>query len=387
MGLPWGRLEGVRPSKELHRFLDQGLDVESAWRMMQQQRDISREKFDLLWRVAQVERPILAESTRDDLFSVYVGIPFCPTRCLYCSFPSHSLKELGTLRGRFVDTLLREIEATGKLTKRLGLRPYTFYVGGGTPTALTPTDLDRILSALCEAFPGPLREFTVEAGRPDTVTIEHLAVLRKHGVDRVSVNPQTMHEATLQTIGRCHSTHDVYQSVSLVRQAEFPILNMDVILGLPGEDVNMVSETVKQVVGLQPENITVHMFSRKRASRYTEERDLFSLPDANQATAMVEAASSLLMEKYIPYYLYRQREILGGQENIGYCLPQKVCVYNIVMIEERHHIFGLGGGATSKLIHQDTSLTNVVNPKDVRVYLQRMESLCRQREQELCRTL
>jgi oxygen-independent coproporphyrinogen III oxidase len=384
-GLPWGRLFGVRPTKQLHRLLDEGLGYQAAWLRLHEAHGISREKFELLWRVAQAERPILAESARPDLFSVYVGIPFCPTRCLYCSFPSHSLNELGRLRSRFVETLLREIAATGRLARKLQWHPYSFYVGGGTPTSLTPADLGRILAALRESFPGTLREFTVEAGRPDTITLDHLQVCKTHGVTRVSVNPQTMHAVTMQTIGRCHSPADVADAIHVVRKVGFPVINMDLIVGLPGENTAMITESVTQTMAFAPENITLHMFSRKRASRFSEEQDLFSLPDSDAIQNMYHAAVGLLEKTYDPYYLYRQRGILGGHENIGYCLPGSECVYNIAMIEERHHIFGLGGGATSKIIRSDLSLTNILTPKDVRHYLERADLLCRQREATLIR--
>lgn len=377
---PWGRMVGVRPSKQLHLLLDENLSYGDAWARMQEHHGISKEKFDLLWQVAAVERPFLSESSHPDLFSVYIGIPFCPTRCLYCSFPSHSLQELGKLRSRFVDTLLYEIEIMGRQMKSFGMRPYCFYVGGGTPTSLSPSDLSRVLTALQEAFPGPLREFTVEAGRPDTISSEHLAVLQKHGVNRISINPQTMHRQTLENIGRCHTPEDVYRAVTEVRDAKIPVLNMDLILGLPGETVDMVRKSVQGVLALAPENVTLHMFSRKRASRFTEETGRYPLPGNDLATAMYRTATSFLSIKYLPYYTYRQREILGGQDNIGYSLPGTECVYNISMIEERHHILGLGGGATTKIIGHGHTLTNIATPKDVRMYMERVRELCQRRQ-------
>jgi len=384
--LPWGRLAGVRPSKQLHRLLDEGLSHAEAYQRMQQTDGISSEKFELLWQVANTARPVVAESSQPDLFSVYVGIPFCPSRCLYCSFPAYSLKELGMWRDQFLDTLLYEIATTGQLAKKLNLRPDSFYLGGGTPTSLSPAELDRILSALRLAFPAPVREFTVEAGRPDTLTHEQLAILRKHGVTRVSVNPQSMHNETLQKIGRCHSVAEVYRAVNQVQTAAFPVLNMDLILGLPGENEAMVSKSVQDVLSLSPTNITLHMFSRKRASLFSEEREHFPLPDKTLAATMYRTATGLLSPKYHPYYLYRQREILGDLENIGYCLPGTECIYNIVMIEERQHILGLGCGATSKFIYQDLTLRNLTSPKDVRTYLEKAAELCRRREFELTQT-
>lgn len=382
----WGRLVGVRPTKQLHKLLDRGLDYRDAFTEMNAEYGISEDKFALLWQVAEIERPVLLESSKPELFSVYVGIPFCPTRCLYCSFPSHSLKELGQLRDTFVKTLLYEIEATGRQTREHGMRLYSVYLGGGTPTALAPDDLDRILSALHNAFPGSWHELTAEAGRPDTITAEHLGVMKKHGVSRISVNPQSMNEATLERIGRCHTPGDVVRAVTMARESGINVINMDVIVGLPGEDTLSVTHTMDRVLALQPENVTVHVFSRKRASRFNENRERFPLPSAEDATEMHTRALRALASGYLPYYLYRQREILGGLENIGFTLPGFASVYNIVMIEERHQILGLGGGATSKFIRKDLSLTNIATPRDVRMYLERVNELLERRGRELKKT-
>jgi oxygen-independent coproporphyrinogen-3 oxidase len=381
---PWGTLVGVRPAKQLHKLIDQEMDYQTAFQRMHEETKISPEKFSLLWRVCQKERPILAECSQRHLFSVYIGVPFCPTRCLYCSFPSHSLTELGALRTQFTESLLEEIAETGALTQELGLQPYTVYFGGGTPTALNAAELEKIILALRRAFPGSWREFTIEAGRPDTLTPEHLTVLSKYGVNRLSVNPQTMHQLTLDRIGRCHTPADIVQAVRAVRKTGIKVLNMDLIVGLPGENRQMVEESLRQVLDLKPENITLHVFSRKRASRYDKEQDSFPLPEAELVREMHAAAVAMLeAHGYQPYYLYRQRQILGGLENIGYALPGCECVYNIAMIEERHHILGLGGGATSKFIYPDFSLQNVSTPKDVRMYLERRTALVQRRAEEL----
>ncbi|NLM47080.1 MAG: coproporphyrinogen dehydrogenase HemZ [Firmicutes bacterium] len=380
---PWGTMVGVRPSKQLHKLLDAGLAYEEAYASMHAQYQISEEKFALLWHVCQKERLIMQESSRPDLFSVYVGIPFCPTRCLYCSFPSHSLAELGKLRSPFVESLLAEIAETGKLAAGLGLKPYTVYLGGGTPTSLAPAELAAVLFALREAFPGRWRELTVEAGRPDTITEEHLECMRRFGVDRISINPQSMHDKTLAIIGRKHSSEDIRQAVAMVRRAGIPVLNMDLILGLPEENTDMVAESVSQTMALEPENITVHTFSRKRASRYNLESTAYNLPGTDEIIAMQKTAYELLATRYEPYYLYRQRDILGGLENTGFAIPGHECIYNVVMIEERHHILGLGGGATSKIINPDLTLQNIATPKDVRMYLERLPQLLTKRSAAL----
>ncbi|NLN07057.1 MAG: coproporphyrinogen dehydrogenase HemZ, partial [Firmicutes bacterium] len=302
---------------------------------------------------------------------------------LYCSFPSHSLAELGKLRLPFVESLLAEIRETGKLVAGLGLTPYTVYLGGGTPTSLVPNELDTVISALREAFPGKWREFTVEAGRPDTITEAHLDSMQRFGVDRISINPQSMHDKTLAIIGRRHSSEDIRKVVAMVRHAGIPVLNMDLILGLPEENTDMVAESVHQTMALLPENITIHVFSRKRASRYNAEKVAYKLPGADEIVAMQNIAFELLATRYEPYYLYRQRDILGGLENIGFAMPGYECIYNVVMIEERHHILGLGGGASSKIINPDLTLQNIATPKDVRMYLDRLPELLAKRSAAL----
>ncbi len=384
---PWGVLVGVRPSKQIHRLIDRGFSRNEALEFMQREFGLQEEKFALLWQICLREKPVLEESSNPQLFSIYVGIPFCPTRCFYCSFPSHSLAELGKLRTPFVETLLQEIHATGLLTESLGMKPYTVYLGGGTPTCLLPGELERIITALKEAFPGSWREFTVEAGRPDTITVEQISLLSNLGVDRISVNPQSMHDQTLQAIGRCHTVDDIEEAVSLVRRYGIRTLNMDLIIGLPGENTALFSESMQKVLALAPENITLHVFSPKRASRYRREPEKYSLPPAEEAAKMHKTALKLLKQHhYEPYYLYRQRNILAGLENIGFAQPGRECLYNIVMIEERHHILGLGGGATSKIINPDLTLTNIATPKDVRMYMQRMPELLTRREKSLRRT-
>jgi oxygen-independent coproporphyrinogen-3 oxidase len=387
MDNPWGMLAGVRPSKPLHQLLDQGMGFNDAFLSMRQRYRISRDKFTLLWRVAELERPVLAGSMDPRLFSIYVGIPFCPSRCIYCSFPSHSLRELGMLQGAFVEALLFEIEDAGNLTRNMGMRPYSVYVGGGTPTSLSPGDLDRVLHVLHDSFPGNWREFTVEAGRPDTISIEQLDVLKKWRVNRISINPQTMHARTLQLIGREHTPQDVGVAMKEARKAGFSAINMDLIIGLPGENTPMVAETTCQIIAFKPENVTLHMFSPKRASSYSQNRERFTLPSADEAAEMHTKAAGLLEALYQPYYLYRQREILGGLENIGYTLPGHTCVYNVVMIEERHHILGVGTGATSKYIYPDFKLLNFSSPKDVRIYIQRVKQLAESRREKLSRAM
>ncbi len=374
MRAPWGRMQGIRPNKPLYRWLDAGLSLTEALGKMQDTYGVSTTKLALLRQVAEHEYPLLT-SLPPRAVSIYVGIPFCPSRCLYCSFPSHSLRELGQERQRFVSALLHEIAVVGGYLQQYEFSVDTVYVGGGTPTALAASDLACILRALQRELPRPWREFTVEAGRPETLTEEHLAVLTKAGVERISINPQTRQQKTLELIGRHHSYQDIEAAVARSRD-QFSTLNMDLILGLPGEGLAEMQASVEWVQNLRPENITLHMFSPKRASRFTGEQNDWQemLPSAELATHMVEATSeSLRQAGYDPYYLYRQRNILGGQENVGWTLPGHACRYNTLMISERQHILGLGGGAVSKFINNDGTLVSQTNARDVRVYIKRVE--------------
>ncbi len=376
MSDPWGKMQGVRPVKPLYRWLDAGLSLPEALAKMRATYGVSEAKLALLREVAQFEYPFLA-SLSPRTVSVYVGIPFCPSRCLYCSFPSHSLRELGQERRRFVSSLLAEIEAVGRQVKQAGFFVDSVYVGGGTPTALPAKDLGQILQALRQALPQPWQELTVEAGRPETLTEEHIAELVEAGVGRISINPQTKQQKTLDLIGRPHSAADIEAAVIRTR-GSFATLNMDLILGLPQEGLSEVQASLEWVLGLGPENITLHMFSPKRASRFTAEQDSWQgmLPSAELAARMVEVASqSLRQAGYHPYYLYRQRNILGGQENVGWTLPGHACRYNMIMISERQHIIGLGGGAASKFLNADGTLVALSNPKDARVYMERLDEL------------
>ena len=344
MSAPWGRMQGVRPNKPFYRLLDAGFSLNEAARRMQKRYGVSDEKVALLQQVAKVEYPFLCQLAPQTA-SVYVGIPFCPSRCLYCSFPAHSLQELGQERRPFVSALLQEIAAIGGLLQQKDMAVDSVYIGGGTPTALAPSDLDCICQALRQQLPQPWREFTVEAGRPETLTPAHIAVLRRAGVNRISINPQTKHAETLELIGRQHSAVDIEQALSRSRD-HFPNINMDLILGLPGEGLSQVKASVEWVTGMQPENITLHMFSPKRASRFTDEQADWKemLPTDSLAAEMVESANQLLEQAgYHPYYLYRQRNILGGQENVGWSLPGHECRYNMIIISERQHLLGLGG--------------------------------------------
>lgn len=375
---PWGIFTGIRPTKVVHRLLDGGLSPRQAGRILEQEYALSREKTALLLEVTARQRAYLVPQALLRTVSIYIGIPFCPSRCLYCSFPSYSIKAAGRYVEPFVDCLKREIEAVGRTLARLGVRVQTLYLGGGTPTSLPPARLAEILALLNRWLcPLGVEEFTVEGGRPETLTAEMIRLCRDAGANRLSINPQSMHEATLRAIGRGHGREDVLRAVERARALGLPCLNMDVILGLPGEGVEQVRETVEQLLNLQPENISVHTLALKRASLLMQSGGQTRLPAGHTVQQMHSTTRRLLQERgYAPYYLYRQKRILGQQENTGYTRPGHTCIYNIQIIEERQTVLGLGCGAGSKWVrYGDWYLTSTYSPKEPAVYIERIDQI------------
>ncbi|HWI54449.1 MAG TPA: coproporphyrinogen dehydrogenase HemZ, partial [Desulfobacteria bacterium] len=310
--------------------------------------------------------------------SVYIGIPFCPTRCAYCSFPAFSAGSWGTLMKPFLTALEKEIREIGDYLNKAGRTIQTIYIGGGTPTVLDSADLRNMLLTCSESLASSdTTEVTLEAGRPDTITTEKLQIAREFGVTRISINPQTMNGETLKAIGRCHAPEDVVSAFNLARGAGFDNINMDIILGLPGENSSMVEDTLVRLSRLGPENLTVHTLAVKRASHIKEAKETYSLPSGEEVSRMLEitagAAASMQMK---PYYLYRQKKMVGPYENIGYAVPGRECLYNIQIIEERQTIVGMGGGAGSKFVEPGTwYLTSHYNPKDPHTYINRIDEI------------
>ena len=374
---PWGILTGVRPTKIVQRFIDEGLTKERSILHLIRDYGISPERASLLWQVASFQHPFLpAQQAAEKLVSLYIGIPFCPTRCYYCSFPSFSLKQWGHLLTDYLSGLDRELKTVGKLLTEKQVKVQTVYIGGGTPTILSEAQLARLLETITDSFRFvENRELTVEGGRPDTLTGEKLRVLKDYAVTRLSINPQTMQEETLVAIGRKHSVQETIAAYELAREIGIPIINMDLIIGLPGEDCAVLAKTLTEVLKLGPENITLHALAMKRAAYYRQEKIKLPLPAEGQA--MMDLAHNYLRGAgYFPYYLYRQRDIFAHGENVGYSVADKACLYNMQMIAERQTILGLGVGSGSKLVHQaDWTLENLYNPKDLVFYLERLEEI------------
>ena len=351
-GLPkpeWGSLSGVRPAKLMDAYLREGLSPRAAKGRFMREYFVSGSRAQLCLDAALAAQEAARSLDERDV-CLYVGIPFCPTRCAYCSFVSQSVEKSMKLMEPFLDALLLDIRATAAETRRAGLRPVALYMGGGTPTTLSAAQLDRLCAALEREFDlSALREYTVEAGRPDTITAEKLRVLRAHGVGRVSVNPQTMSDSVLEAIGRRHTAQDIVDALALVRECGGFEVNMDLIAGLPTDTAGGFSRTLDTVLSLAPENVTVHTLSLKRGSGLTLAGR--PLPEAGEVRAMLdEAMERLAGSGYAPYYLYRQKNMAGGFENVGWTKPGSENLYNICIMEELCSILAMGAGGSTKLV-------------------------------------
>ena len=346
---PWGSLTGIRPAKLLTASLEAGLSPMAALRDFTRRYDVSPERAKLCLSAALASQEAKKTLEGRDV-CLYVGIPFCPTRCAYCSFVSQSVEKSMQLIPPFLEALCREMEATGRAAAELGLRVVSVYMGGGTPTTLSPAELELLCGRLEAEFDlAAVRDYSVEAGRPDTTTADQLAVLSGPGVNRLSVNPQTMEDAVLEAIGRKHTAADVYRALELVRAAGDFAVNMDLIAGLPGDSPAGFSRTLDAVLALGAENITVHTLSLKKGARLTLERT--PLPSAAAVGDMLtEANRRLSGAGYAPYYLYRQKFMSGGFENVGWALPGRENLYNICIMEELCSILAMGGGGSTKLV-------------------------------------
>lgn len=353
----WGVLTGVRPVKNIRRRLDGGMGEADLRRLFCGEYRVSEQKFDLALQTARVQERALAPlppaGPRD--VSLYISIPFCPSRCLYCSFVSHSVEKTHKLVEPYLELLLQEISATFALVERLGLRLRTAYIGGGTPTILTAGQMDRLLGHLFSLVKTPLEEFTVEAGRPDTIDREKLRVMRQYPVSRININPQTLNDAVLERIGRRHTAAQTVESFCQAREAGFANINMDLIAGLPGDSYEGFVSTLDRVVALDPENVTVHTLSVKRAADLKSTAMVrYAAADAPVERMVDYAAATLGAAGYDPYYLYRQKNTLANLENVGYAKPGSEGLYNIYMMEELHTILGCGAGSVTKLVGRGT---------------------------------
>ena len=378
---PWGSMTGVRPGKLARRLLEEGRGEEEAARILQNRYFVTPRRSQLALAAARCARQI-GQTLEPGQVAVYAGIPFCPSRCSYCSFVSQAVEQARALVEPYVDTLCREIRLTGDMLRQLGTQVTSLYVGGGTPTTLSASLLEGVLEELARQFASPaLREFTVEAGRPDTIDEDKLRRMRACGVDRISINPQSMNPAVLQAIGRSHTPEQVLSSYALARRVGFENINMDVIAGLPGDEEESFAQTMRTLLSLQPENITVHTLAAKKGAAKGDKRP--SPGQIARVRGMVDRSIALLTAAgYRPYYLYRQKYMAGGLENVGWCRADMVNEYNVVMMEEIQSVISLGAGGVTKLVDPRTgAVRRFANSKYPFEYHRELDKIQRSKEQ------
>lgn len=405
--LPWGTLTGIRPTKISMQLLDEGMSDEDMRSFFEREYKISDAKYALCTQVAKNERRILKNLDYKKGFSLYTGIPFCPTICAYCSFSSYPLNAWKNKVDDYLDALCSEIDAVSRMLlgtikpakvdgdeqgllssfenqPELPLRhgnkpkPLTFYMGGGTPTSLSAKQMDRILTKLEQCFDlGNAFEKTIEAGRPDSITEDKLNVIREHGITRISINPQTMNQKTLDAIGRRHTVAQVREAFDLARKCGFENINMDLIAGLPGENADDFKYTLSEIEKMAPESLTVHALAIKRAALVNREKLYLQSASVAEVNEMINMAFETAKNMgLLPYYLYRQKNIAGNLENVGYAKPGYEALYNILIMEEKQSIVALGAGASTKIVHHDENrIERIENVKSVKDYIERNEEM------------
>ncbi|QUC66772.1 coproporphyrinogen dehydrogenase HemZ [Aristaeella hokkaidonensis] len=374
---PWGSLTGVRPTHLMLEALEEGLTPEAAIGRLTADFDVAPDRAALLAEIAAEQRKL--PKPGDEWMDVYIGIPFCTTRCAYCSFSSGEIGD-GSLIEPYMASLTREMRACAEILKDSGRKLRALYVGGGTPTALPQGAFEQLMEETVRCFPGAM-EYTVEAGRPDTLTREKLRAIRNAGIGRISINPQTMNDRTLEIIGRAHTAQQVREAYALAREEAIPHINMDVIAGLPGENEADFAHTMEEARKLRPESLTVHTLAIKRSSRMSLENH--PLPDGNMTACMVETGRETARAMGMaPYYLYKQKYMAGNLENTGYALPGHACLYNVDIMEETSHILAMGAGGISKRIFpEEGHIERAPNVSNIHDYLTRTEEMIKRKRE------
>lgn len=379
--ISWGILTGIRPTKLVYEMLDNGQNEEEIYRWMEKEYLCSREKINTSILIARREMELLSKLDYKKGYSLYIGIPFCPSTCLYCSFPSFSIERYADLVESYLDALEKEIRYSA--TCLPGKRLTTVYMGGGTPTTLSARQLDRLLGLVCSLYDFThVQEFCVEAGRPDSITKEKLEVLKKWGVDRISINPQTMQQRTLDLIGRRHTVEQICETFQLARNIGHDNINMDIIIGLPGETPKDVSNTLSKIKELNPESLTVHTLAVKRAAKLNTEKKHYKGLEAEDIGEMLNVSIDFAKQNdYLPYYLYRQKNMAGNLENVGYARHGKEGLYNILIMEEKQTILALGAGGLSKFVFHDRKrIERIDNVKSLKDYISRVDEMIKRKK-------
>lgn len=374
--LPWGSLTGVRPVKIATQMLEDGLGESAIHKVYTDTYLTIPQKADMCIEVAKREQELLRPYHYEEEYCIYIGIPFCPSRCLYCSFPSYPIAVYQDKVEEYLQALYKEMEFVSKAYQNK--RMVAVYIGGGTPSALSAGQLAALLGRLRQTFDFQhVREFCVECGRPDSISMDKLKVLREMGVERISINPQTMSDETLSLIGRAHTAQQTKEAFYLARQAGFSNINMDMIVGLPGEDMRDVEHTLEELKALAPDSLTVHSLALKRAAHLNMEFERYHDMLKGSTNEMLMAVDACARDlSLFPYYLYRQKNIPGKLENIGYAERGKECIYNILIMEEKLDILAMGAGASSKFVfHKENRIERVENVKNVDEYIARIEEM------------
>ncbi|MFC0272103.1 coproporphyrinogen III oxidase [Metabacillus herbersteinensis] len=369
----WGILTGIRPTKLYHKKRQEGLTEQEIHRMFKEEYLIHDEKISLMQQIVNRQLDVIPDlySLKNEV-SIYIGIPFCPTKCAYCTFPAYAINGRQGSVESFLGGLHFEMREIGLWLKEKGIKITTVYYGGGTPTSISAEEMDMLYEEMVQSFPDVenIREITVEAGRPDTITPEKLDVLNKYKIDRISINPQSYIQETLKAIGRHHTVEETIEKYHLARSMGMNNINMDLIIGLPGEGIDEFDYTLAESKKLMPESLTVHTLSFKRASEMTKNKHKYKVANREEITTMMDHAVEWMKKhEYAPYYLYRQKNILGNLENVGYALKGQDSIYNIMIMEEQQSIIGIGCGAASKFIDPKFGkITHFANPKDPKSY-------------------
>lgn len=374
MNQEWGILTGIRPTKLYHKYRQEGHNAHDVKKLLMDKHRVSERKVNLLETITDIQLKAVPDLYKvQEEVSIYIGIPFCPTKCAYCTFPAYAIHRKSGRVETFLDGLHEEIRQLGEWLTERNVKVTTIYFGGGTPTSIEAEEMDALYQVMIESFPfmKEVREVTVEAGRPDTITPTKIDVLKKFGIDRISVNPQSYTDETLKAIGRHHTVQETIDKFKLSRSMGMNNINMDLIIGLPNEGIEEFSHSLQETEKLQPESLTIHTLSFKRASEMTRNKKKYEVADRPTAEQMMKLGEQWTEANgYVPYYLYRQKNILGNLENVGYSKPGEESIYNIMIMEEVQSIIGIGCGASSKFRDPKTGrITQFHNPKDPAAYI------------------